>query len=71
MGIEIIDVCMDSNIVETEVVLTKTIYALTSDFKGVMCIDSFSVEALQMAIEILSGKADYQFHQSWKNMRLG
>ncbi|MCS5621907.1 MAG: homocysteine S-methyltransferase family protein, partial [Nitrospinaceae bacterium] len=56
LGIEIIDVCMDSNIVETEVVLPETIYALTSDFKGVMCLDSFSVEALQTAIEIYPGR---------------
>ena len=56
LGIEIIDVCMDSNIVETEVVLPETIYALTSDFKGVMCLDSFSVEALQSAIEIYPGR---------------
>ena len=56
LGIEIIDVCMDSNIVETEKVLPKAIYELTSDFKGVMCIDSFSVEALQIAIESYPGR---------------
>ena len=56
LGIEIIDVCMDSNIVETEKVLPQSIYELTSDFKGVMCIDSFSVEALQTAIESYPGR---------------
>ncbi|MCK5885032.1 MAG: dihydropteroate synthase, partial [Alcanivorax sp.] len=56
LGIEIIDVCMDSNVVETEVVLPEIIYALTSDFKGVMCLDSFSVEALQSAIETYPGR---------------
>ncbi len=56
LGIEIIDVCMDSNIVETEKALPQTIYELTSDFKGVMCIDSFSVEALQIAIESYPGR---------------
>ena len=56
LGIEIIDVCMDSNVVETEVVLPEIIYALTSDFKGVMCLDSFSVEALQVAIETYPGR---------------
>ncbi len=56
LGIEIIDVCMDSNIVETEKVLAQAIYELTSDFKGVMCIDSFSVEALQVAIESYPGR---------------
>ncbi len=57
LGIEIIDVCMDSNIVETEKVLPEVIHALTSDFHGVMCIDSFSVEALQAAIEVYPGRA--------------
>ena len=56
LGIEIIDVCMDSNVVETEVLLPEIIYALTSDFKGVMCLDSFSVEALQVAIETYPGR---------------
>ena len=56
LGIDIVDVCMDSNIVETEKVLPHTIYELTSDFKGVMCIDSFSVEALKAAIETYPGR---------------
>ena len=56
LGIDIIDVCMDSNIVETEKVLPQAIYELTSNFKGVMCIDSFSVEALQTAIESYPGR---------------
>ena len=56
LGIDIIDVCMDSNIVETETLLPKLIHDLTSDFKGVMCIDSFSVEALNEAIETYPGR---------------
>ncbi len=56
LGIDIIDVCMDSNIVETEKVLPQVIYETTSDFKGAMCIDSFSVEALQVAIEAYPGR---------------
>ncbi|MFQ5450868.1 MAG: homocysteine S-methyltransferase family protein [Nitrospinaceae bacterium] len=56
LGIDIIDVCMDSNIVETEKVLPQIIHQLTSDFKGVMCIDSFSVEALKTAIEVYPGR---------------
>lgn len=56
LGIEIIDVCMDSNIVETEKVLPEVIHHLTSDFQGAMCLDSFSVEALQEAIEVYPGR---------------
>ena len=56
LGIDIIDVCMDSNIVETEIVLPEVIHKLTSDFKGAMAIDSFSVEALEKAIETYPGR---------------
>ena len=56
LGIEIIDVCMDSNIVSTEEVLPKVIHEMTSDFKGAMCIDSFSVEALKEGIEVYPGR---------------
>ena len=56
LGIEVIDVCMDSNIVETEKVLPQVIHHLTSDFQGVMCLDSFSVEALKEAIEVYPGR---------------
>ena len=56
LGIGIIDVCMDSNIVETEKVLPQVIHDLTSDFQGVMCLDSFSVEALKEAIEVYPGR---------------
>ncbi len=56
LGIEIIDVCMDSNIVETEKALPEIIHGLNSDFKGVMCIDSFSVEALEEAIQRYPGR---------------
>jgi 5-methyltetrahydrofolate--homocysteine methyltransferase len=56
LGIEVIDVCMDSNIVETEKVLPEVIHHLTSDFQGAMCLDSFSVEALKEAIEVYPGR---------------
>ncbi len=56
LGLEIIDVCMDSNIVETETMLPRIIHELTSDFKGVMCIDSFSVEALEAGIKSYPGR---------------
>ena len=56
LGIDIIDVCMDSNIVETDKVLPDVIYKMTADFQGVMCIDSFAVEALEAAIDIYPGR---------------
>ena len=56
LGIEVIDVCMDSNIVETEKVLPDVIYKMTADFQGVMCIDSFAVEALEVAIDVYPGR---------------
>jgi 5-methyltetrahydrofolate--homocysteine methyltransferase len=56
LGIDIIDVCMDSNIVETEKILPEVIHKLTSDFHGAMCLDSFSVEALKEAIEVYPGR---------------
>jgi 5-methyltetrahydrofolate--homocysteine methyltransferase len=56
LGIDIIDVCMDSNIVETEKILPEVIHKLTSDFQGAMCLDSFSVEALKEAIEVYPGR---------------
>ncbi len=56
LGIEIIDVCLDSNIVETERVLPEVIHGVTSDFKGAMCIDSFSVEALEKGLETYPGR---------------
>ncbi len=56
LGMEIIDVCMDSNIVETEKILPKVIHDLTSDFKATMCIDSFSVEALEEGLTTYPGR---------------
>ncbi|NQZ57921.1 MAG: homocysteine S-methyltransferase family protein [Lentisphaeraceae bacterium] len=56
LGIDIIDVCMDSNIVETERVLPDVIYKMTADFQGVMCIDSFAVDALEASIDIYPGR---------------
>lgn len=56
LGIDIIDVCMDSNIIETDKVLPDVIYKMTADFQGVMCIDSFAVEALDAAIDIYPGR---------------
>lgn len=56
LGIEIIDICMDSNIVDTDKVLAEVIHGVTSDFKGAISIDSFSVEALQKGLETYPGR---------------
>lgn len=56
LGIDVIDVCMDSNIVETNAVLPRVIHELTSDFSGAMCLDSFSVEALELAVKSYPGR---------------
>ena len=56
LGIDILDVCMDSNIVNTEKVLPKVIYDMTMDFGGAFCIDSFAVDALEVAIDVYPGR---------------
>jgi 5-methyltetrahydrofolate--homocysteine methyltransferase len=56
LGISIIDVCMDSNLVDTTTALTSVIQAMTTDFAGAMCLDSFSVESLLAAIEVYPGR---------------
>ncbi len=57
LGAPIIDICMDSNIVKTEAVLSQVIQNITQDFAGAMCLDSFSVEALLLAMEVYPGRA--------------
>jgi 5-methyltetrahydrofolate--homocysteine methyltransferase len=56
LGVGVIDVCMDSNLVDTTRVLPEVVQALTIDFQGAMCLDSFDVEALQRAIEVYPGR---------------
>lgn len=56
LGVPLIDVCMDSNQVNTEEVLVEVIKKLTTDFRGAMCLDSFSVEALIEAIKVYPGR---------------
>lgn len=56
LGLSIIDVCMDSNQVETKDVLPEVIKGLTMDFSGVMCIDSFDGDALLNAIKYYPGR---------------
>ena len=56
LGQDIIDVCMDSNTVDTSDTLTHVIYEMTDDFPGAMCLDSFEVEALEAACKTYPGR---------------
>ena len=56
LGLNVIDVCMDSNLVDTTETLKKVIHAQTTDFSGAMSIDSFSVETLKEAIKAYPGR---------------
>ena len=56
LGLEVIDICMDSNIVDTASTLVEVIQAQTIDFKGAFCLDSFDVKALESAIKVYPGR---------------
>jgi 5-methyltetrahydrofolate--homocysteine methyltransferase len=56
LGLEIIDVCMDSNIVDTKQTLSDVIRQQTIDFPGAMSLDSFDVEALEEAVRNYPGR---------------
>ena len=56
LGITVIDVCMDSNIVDTTEALKAVIHHQTNDFGGAMCIDSFGVESLAEGIKVYPGR---------------
>ncbi len=56
LGIKIIDVCMDSNQIDTTKTLCSVIENQTYDFTGAMCIDSFDIEALAQAISYYPGR---------------
>jgi len=56
LGVRLIDVCMDSNLVDTTNVLKEVIHQQTADFPGAMCIDSFAVDALQEAAKVYPGR---------------
>jgi len=56
LGTSVLDVCMDSNVVETSEVLPQVIQAMTGDFKGVMSLDSFDPEALAEAVKAYPGR---------------
>lgn len=56
LGCEVLDLCMDSNIVQTKIVLPEVIRGLCVDFQGALCIDSFDAEALSAAIRAYPGR---------------
>lgn len=56
LGISIIDVCMDSNVVDTKKVLPGVIRGLTVDLDAAMCIDSFDADALIEAVRVYPGR---------------
>ncbi len=56
LGVKVIDVCMDSNVVDTTEVLSEVVHRQTTDFAGAMSIDSFAVEALAAAIKMYPGR---------------
>jgi 5-methyltetrahydrofolate--homocysteine methyltransferase len=56
LGCEVIDVCMDSNLVDTVKVLSEVVHVQTTDFKGAMCLDSFQVDALEESIKQYPGR---------------
>lgn len=56
LGLEIIDVCMDSNVVDTAQTLVSVIQQQTVDFPGAMSLDSFDVKALELAIRSYPGR---------------
>ncbi len=55
LGCEIIDVCMDSNQVNTVQTLCKVVHQISANIKGAMCIDSFQPDALIEAVKFYAG----------------
>lgn len=56
LGCGVIDVCMDSNVVDTVKVLCEVVHKQTTNFAGAMCIDSFDHHALIEAIKWYPGR---------------
>lgn len=56
LGLGVLDVCMDSNTVDTVAALKEVIFEHTDDFPAAMCLDSFQVEALAEAIKVYPGR---------------
>jgi len=56
LGLDVIDVCMDSNTVDTTETLKEVIHVQTTDFPGAMCLDSFAVDALIEGAKVYPGR---------------
>ncbi|MBM3290390.1 MAG: 5-methyltetrahydrofolate--homocysteine methyltransferase, partial [Candidatus Hydrogenedentes bacterium] len=56
LGVKVIDVCMDSNVVDTTAALKEVVHKQSTDFSGAMCLDSFAVDALAEAIKVYPGR---------------
>jgi 5-methyltetrahydrofolate--homocysteine methyltransferase len=56
LGVKIIDVCMDSNTVNTTEALKDVVHQQTTNFSGAMCLDSFATDALAEAIKVYPGR---------------
>ncbi|MCP4640177.1 MAG: dihydropteroate synthase, partial [bacterium] len=56
LGLTILDVCMDSNVVDTNETLRAVVHSQTTNFAGAMSLDSFSVEALAEAVKVYPGR---------------
>ncbi len=56
LGCEIIDVCMDSNQIDTVKTLEEVIHVQSAHISGAMCLDSFQVDALAAAIKAYPGR---------------
>ncbi|NLN93498.1 MAG: dihydropteroate synthase [Candidatus Hydrogenedens sp.] len=56
LGCPVIDVCMDSNQVNTVDVLSEVAHQQTVDFQAAMCLDSFQPDALAAAVKCYPGR---------------
>ena len=56
LGCEVIDVCMDSNQVDTVQVLKAVVREQTTNFSAAMSLDSFQVDALAEAVKVYPGR---------------
>ncbi|MCD6311308.1 MAG: homocysteine S-methyltransferase family protein, partial [Elusimicrobia bacterium] len=55
-GLNILDVCMDSNSVSTVKILPEVIRHICKDYRGALSIDSFEPEAIFAALEAYPGR---------------